>query len=334
MKRPSPFTLASILLVAIAVVALGTRVESAILIALFFSTLRQTTPLLLTALGGMFSERSGVVNIALEGMILFGAAAAAISVERIEAPILAADPLARSAWIPWVGVLIGMLAGGLVATVYAIVVIRYRAEQIVTGTAINLLAAGAPPVLMQALYNTTTNSKEVENRLVNIPIAGESISPLVFLAFLLVPLCWWVMFKTPWGLRLRAVGEQPEAADTMGVNVYRMRYTAVILSGLLAGLAGAYLSIGFLNQFVKNMSAGQGFIALAALIFGKWHPLGVLGATLLFGFFRALAIQLQGGEVMPSVVVEAIPYVLTILVLAGFIGRSRPPAAVGKPYEK
>lgn len=334
MKRLSPFTIASVLLVAVAMVLLGTRVESAILIALFFSTLRQTTPLLLTALGGMFSERSGVVNIALEGMILFGAAAAAISVERIEAPILAADPLARSAWIPWVGVLIGMLAGGLVATVYAIVVIRYRAEQIVTGTAINLLAAGAPPVLMQALYNTTTNSKEVENRLINIPIAGESISPLVFLAFLLVPLCWWVMFKTPWGLRLRAVGEQPEAADTMGVNVYRMRYTAVILSGLLAGLAGAYLSIGFLNQFVKNMSAGQGFIALAALIFGKWHPLGVLGATLLFGFFRALAIQLQGGEVMPSVVVEAIPYVLTILVLAGFIGRSRPPAAVGKPYEK
>jgi simple sugar transport system permease protein len=334
MKRLSPFMIGFLVMAAIAVVFLGMRVESAILIALLFSTLRQTTPLLLTALGGMFSERSGVVNIALEGMILFGAAAAAISVERIEAPILANDPLARSAWIPWVGVLVGMLTGGLVATVYAIAVIRYRAEQIVTGTAINLLAAGAPPVLMQALYNTTTNSKEVENRLVNIPIAGESISPLVFLAFLLVPLCWWVMFKTPWGLRLRAVGEQPEAADTMGINVYRMRYTAVILSGLLAGLAGAYLSIGFLNQFVKNMSAGQGFIALAALIFGKWHPLGVLGATLLFGFFRALAIQLQGGEVMPSVVVEAIPYVLTILVLAGFIGRSRPPAAVGKPYEK
>jgi len=334
MKRLSPFMIGFLVMAAIAVVFLGMRVESAILIALLFSTLRQTTPLLLTALGGMFSERSGVVNIALEGMILFGAAAAAISVERIEAPILANDPLARSAWIPWVGVLVGMLMGGLVATVYAIAVIRYRAEQIVTGTAINLLAAGAPPVLMQALYNTTTNSKEVENRLVNIPIAGESISPLVFLAFLLVPLCWWVMFKTPWGLRLRAVGEQPEAADTMGINVYRMRYTAVILSGLLAGLAGAYLSIGFLNQFVKNMSAGQGFIALAALIFGKWHPLGVLGATLLFGFFRALAIQLQGGEVMPSVVVEAIPYVLTILVLAGFIGRSRPPAAVGKPYEK
>jgi simple sugar transport system permease protein len=334
MKRLSPFMIGFLVMAAIAVVFLGMRVESAILIALLFSTLRQTTPLLLTALGGMFSERSGVVNIALEGMILFGAAAAAISVERIEAPILANDPLARSAWIPWVGVLVGMLTGGLVATVYAIAVIRYRAEQIVTGTAINLLAAGAPPVLMQALYNTTTNSKEVENRLVNIPIAGESISPLVFLAFLLVPLCWWVMFKTPWGLRLRAVGEQPEAADTMGINVYRMRYTAVILSGLLAGLAGAYLSIGFLNQFVKNMSAGQGFIALAALIFGKWHPLGVLGATLLFGFFRALAIQLQGGEVMPSVVVEAIPYILTILVLAGFIGRSRPPAAVGKPYEK
>jgi len=334
MKRLSPFMIGFLVVAAVAVVFVGMRVESAILIALFFSTLRQTTPLLFTALGGMFSERSGVTNIALEGMILFGAAAAAIAVERLEAPMLAADPLARAAWIPWAGVVAGVLMGGLVATVYAIAVIRYKAEQIVTGTAINLLAAGAPPVLMQALYNTTTNSKEVENRLPVIGVAGESLSPLVFLAFLLVPLCWWVMFKTPWGLRLRAVGEQPEAADTMGVNVYRLRYTAVILSGLLAGLAGAYLSIGFLNQFVKNMSAGQGFIALAALIFGKWHPLGVLGATLLFGFFRALAIQLGGSEVMPSVVVEALPYVLTILVLAGFIGRSRPPAAIGKPYEK
>ncbi|MCL4454738.1 MAG: ABC transporter permease [Deinococcus sp.] len=299
-------------------------------LALLGITLRSTAPLLLTALGGMFSERSGVTNIALEGMILFGAAAAAIAVDRLEAPYLVSDPNAHVAWIPWAGVLAAVLVGGAVAFVHALVSIRYKADQIVSGTAINLLALGGPSLLLKAFYNNTTSSQEVVNRL---PL-WFGFSPLVYLAFIMVPVAWWVLFKTPWGLRLRAVGEHPEAADTVGVNVYRMRYTAVVLSGVMAGLAGAFLSIGFLNQFVRNMSAGQGFIALAALIFGKWHPLGVLGATLLFGFFRALAIKLQGGEVLPSVLVEAFPYLLTMLVLAGFIGRSRPPAAIGKPYEK
>jgi simple sugar transport system permease protein len=302
--------------------------------ALIPSTLRQTAPLLFTALGGLFSERSGVTNIALDGMILFGAAAAAIVVERIEAPMVAANPGTMVWWIPWVGVLVGALAGALAAAIHAVASIRYRADQIVSGTAINLLAAGAPPLVLQVFYNNTTSSQEVVNRLPLIAIGSERYSPLVFLAFILVPLVWWLLFKTPWGLRLRAVGEHPEAAETMGVNVIRMRYTAVILSGVLAGTAGAYLSIGFLNQYIRGMSAGQGFIALAALIFGKWHPLGVLGSTLLFGLASALAIQLQGRDILPVSVVQAFPFVITMLVLAGFIGRSRPPAAIGKPYDK
>lgn len=301
-----------------------------IVIALFFSTLRQAAPLLLTSLGGLFSERSGVVNIALEGMILFGAAAAAITVNRIE---VATGGL-EAFWIPWVGLLAGALVGGLIGLIHAIASIKYRADQIVSGTAINIAALGAPSIVLQVLYNNTSTSQEVQNRLPNVDLGAGSVSILVVFAFLLVPVVWWVLFKTPWGLRLRAVGEHPEAAETMGVNVIRMRYTAVILSGVLAGIAGAYLSIGFLNQFIRAMSAGAGFIALAALIFGKWHPFGVLGATLLFGFAQALAIQLQGGDILPATIVQALPFILTMLVLAGFIGRSRPPAAVGKPYDK
>lgn len=301
-----------------------------IVVALFFSTLRQAAPLLLTALGGLFSERSGVVNIALEGMILFGAAAAAITVNRIE---VATGGL-EAFWIPWVGLLAGAIVGGLVGLVHAIASIKYRADQIVSGTAINIAALGAPSIVLQVLYNNTSTSQEVKNRLPLVSFGVGEVSILVLVAFLLVPVVWWVLFKTPWGLRLRAVGEHSQAAETMGVNVLRMRYTAVILSGVLAGIAGAYLSIGFLNQFIRAMSAGAGFIALAALIFGKWHPFGVLGATLLFGFAQALAIQLQGGNILPATIVQALPFVLTMLVLAGFIGRSRPPAAVGKPYDK
>lgn len=306
------------------------NLDTAFWMALFLSTLRQTTPLLFTALGGMFSERSGVVNIALEGIILFGALTAAVVVERFEAA-LGPGP---HPWLPWLGVLSAMAVGGLVAWVHAVVSIKYRADQIISATAINLLALGAPSLVLTYFYGNATSSKEVANRLPLIGPEGFALSPLVYLAFLLVPLSWWVLFKTPLGLRLRAVGEHPEAADTLGVNVYRLRYLGVVLSGVLAGLAGAYLAIGFLNQFVRGMSAGLGFIALAAMIFGKWHPLGILGSTLLFGFASALAIQLQGTEILPAVLVQAFPYVVTVLVLAGLIGKSRPPAAVGKPYEK
>lgn len=303
-------------------------------LALLFSTLRQTTPILLTALGGLFSERSGVVNIGLEGIMLFGALAAAVVTQRLEVPFLASDPNVQIWWVPWVGLLAGAVVGGLVAWVHAIASIKYKADQIISGTAINLLALGVPSLVLEYYYDNSTSSQEVVNRLPLIPVGSENLSPLVFLAFLLVPVIWWVLFKTPWGLRLRAVGEHPEAAETMGVNVIRTRYIAVVISGLLAGIAGAYLSIGFLNQFVKGMSAGLGFIALAALIVGKWHPIGILGSTLLFGFASALSIQLTGRNILPVPVVQAIPFILTMLVLVGFIGRSRPPAAVGKPYDK
>ncbi len=302
-----------------------------IALSVILATLRYTTPLLFTALGGLFSERSGVVNIGLEGMIIFGAAGAAISAQQLEAAL--GNPT-NAWWIPWVGLVVGAIVGGLVALVHGVVSIKYRGDQIISGTAINIASAGAPSLLLQVLYNNTSTSQEIINRLPKFAIGSGLLSILVFVAFALVPIVWWVLFKTPWGLRLRAVGEHPEAAETMGVNVIRMRYTAVILSGVLAGIAGAYLSIGDLNQFVKQMSAGSGFIALAALIFGKWNPLGVLGSTLLFGFFKAVATQLEGTNIMPSVIIQAVPYILTMFVLAGFIGRSRAPAAVGKPYDK
>ena len=304
--------------------------DTLLLLTLVGSALRATTPLLLAALGGLFSERAGVVNIALEGIILFGALAAAVTVQQLEVGLLAADPDANLAWLPWVGVLGGATVGALVGLIHAVVSIRYKADQIISGTAINLMAIGIPALVLTGFYNNSTSSAPINNRL---PQWG-GFSPILYLAFLLVPVVWYVLFRTPFGLRLRSVGEHPEAADSVGINVKRMRYYGVVLSGVLAGLAGAYLSIGNLNQYVANMSSGRGFIALAALIFGKWHPLGVLGATLLFGTFEALATVLGGGQLLPATLVQSIPFILTMLVLAGFIGRAVPPKAIGKPFEK
>ncbi len=308
-----------------------------VLLALFSSMVRATTPLLFAALGGLFSERSGVVNIALEGIILFGAMAAAITAQLVEAPYLAENPVARVPFAPWLGVLAGAALGGFVGWIHAVVSIRYRADQIISGTAINLMAIGIPAVVLSGLYGNSATSTPIRNRLPQWELFGIdnlSFSPLVYLAFLLVPITWLVVFRTPFGLRLRSVGEHPAAADSVGVNVFRMRYAGVVISGVLAGLGGAYLSIGNLNQFVSEMSGGRGFIALAALIFGKWHPFGVLGATLLFGAFQATEVLLGGGSLLPPTVVQSLPYVLTILVLAGFVGRSIAPKASGKPFVK
>ncbi len=311
--------------------------DQVVLLALASSMIRATTPLLFAALGGLFSERSGVVNIALEGIILFGAMAAAITTQLVEAPFLRENPVAVVWFAPWLGVLAAMGMGGLIGWIHAVVSIRYRADQIISGTAINLMAIGIPAVVLFGLYGNTATSTPVRNRLPMwqlFGIDGLSFSPLVYLAFLLVPVVWFVVFRTPFGLRLRAVGEHPEAADSLGVNVFRMRYAGVILSGVLAGLGGAYLSIGNLNQFISEMSGGRGFIALAALIFGKWHPLGVLGATLLFGAFQATEVLLGGGQLVPPTVVQSLPYLLTMMVLAGFVGRSIAPKAIGKPFVK
>ncbi len=312
--------------------------DSILIFTLIASALRATTPLLFAALGGLFSERGGIVNIALEGIIIFGALAAAITAQLVEAPFLVDNPTANVWFAPWLGVLAAMVVGGAVGWLHAFISIRYKADQIISGTAINLMAIGLPAVILKGMYDNTSTSKAVENRLPQFgpdAYAGAfQFSPLVYLAFILVPVVWYVVYKTPFGLRLRSVGEHPEAAESVGINVRRMRYYGVIISGVLAGLAGAYLSIGNFNQFISEMSGGRGFIALAALIFGKWHPLGVLGATLLFGAFQSAATLLGGGNLLPSTIVESIPFILTMLVLAGFIGRAIPPKAIGKPYEK
>ncbi len=308
-----------------------------LLLALASSMLRATTPLLLAALGGLMSERSGIVNIALEGIILFGAMAAAIVTQLVEAPYLAANANARVWFAPWLGLLAAMGLGAMVAGIHALVSIKYKADQIISGTAINLMGLGIPAVVLMGLYHNTATSDTVRNRLPEFMLFGVpslKFSVLVYVAFLLVPVVWFVVFRTPFGLRLRSVGEHPEAADSLGISVTRMRYTGVMLSGVLAGLGGAYLSIGNLNQFISEMSGGRGFIALAALIFGKWHPLGVLGATLLFGAFQATEVLLGGGKLLPPTVVQSLPYILTMLVLAGFVGRSVAPKGLGKAWNE
>ncbi|AIZ45780.1 sugar ABC transporter permease [Deinococcus radiopugnans] len=296
-----------------------------LLTAAFLATfIRSLVPLLLTALGGLFSERSGVVNIALDGLIIFGALGGAVTTLVLQPTLGAAAP-----WVGWVG---GAVIGGLIAWIHAVVSIKYRADQVISGTAINLLATGVPPVILTALYDSSTESPKVANALPLWGIGELRFSPPVYFAFLAVAVTWYVLYRTPFGLRLRATGEQPGAAASMGINVKRMRYTAVILSGVLAGTAGVFLSIGNLDSYVRNISAGGGFIALAALIFGQWKPLGVLGATVLFGFLQALSIALGGGDLLPPTLVQALPYLITILALI-FTGRSRAPKALGKPYD-
>ena len=299
-------------------------------LSLIASTIRLATPLVLAALGGLFLERSGVINIALEGKMLAGAFTAA-------AVTYAADiKLGLGAASPWVGLLGGMLAGLFIAVIYAVSCIKFKAEQVVSGAAINILMLGIPGFLSGAFFLSSGSTPQLpkDHLLPQSPV----IIAITILA--LVALIWYVLYKTPFGLRLRSVGENPEAADAAGVSVSRIRYSGVLLAGVLAGLGGAYLSIGQSSLFTRNMTAGRGFIALAALIFGKWRPVQTLLACLLFGFTEAVSIQMQGvfklpsGEDIPVQFIQMVPYVLTIVVLAGFIGSSRPPRALGIPYEK
>jgi simple sugar transport system permease protein len=297
--------------------------------ALLAAMLRFATPLAFAALGGMFSERSGVVNIGLEGMMLMGAFFG----------IMAADKL--DSW--WLGLLAGILAGGAAAFVHAVWAIHLQADQIVSGTAVNFLAVGLTGYLFIDIYGsegTPTDIPSIPN--VHLGFLGDgfvgdifgSLNLMIWIAIVRVPLTWAIMFKTPIGLRIRACGEHPRAADTVGISVYGVRYGAVTLSGMLAAAGGAYLSIGFVNSFNENMTAGRGFIALAALIFGNWRPFGAAAACLLFGFSSALAQRLPEYSQSASVLFQALPYVLTLIAVAGVIGRSIPPAAVGRPYKK
>ncbi|HEX8287377.1 MAG TPA: ABC transporter permease [Pyrinomonadaceae bacterium] len=292
-------------------------------IALLFSTIRFATPLIFAALGGMFSERSGVINIALEGLMLAGAFTAAV--------------VTYESGNPFLGFFCGMIAGAVLALFYAIACIKFEADQVVAGFGINILMLGLPALLSSAIYDSAGSTEQIskENLLPDI----FNINIASFLAFLIVPLCWYVLYKTPFGLRLRATGENPAAADAAGVNVIKLRYIAVILSGVLAAAGGAYLSIGQSSLFTRGMTAGRGFIALAALILAKWRPVPVLLACLFFGFTEALTIPLgniktASGENIPVQFVQIIPYVLTIIVLAGFIGLSRAPKSLGIPYRK
>lgn len=369
-------------------------------ISLLYSTFRLATPLVLAAIGGLYSERSGVINIALEGLMLAGAFTAA--------------SVTFYASSPWVGLGAATLAGVGVAVIIAFACIRFKADQVVTGTGINIMFLGLPAVLSGALFLSSGSTPQIpkEHLLPNLDrfLPGfvphwrifTDVSVITLLALIVVLVTAYVLYRTPFGLRLRAVGENPEAADAAGVSVNRTRFIGVILSGGLAGIGGAYLSIGQSSLFTRNMTAGRGFIALAALIFGKWRPVQTMLACLLFGFADALTIQLQGVPVTRDVLVKAliailslivawsvvrvieavrrnlvlqiiatavlavalwkiswivstvllrdffthapieipvqfiqmIPYVVTIIVLAGFIGQSRAPKAIGIPYEK
>ena len=299
-------------------------------LSLIASTIRLATPLVLAALGGLFSERSGVINIALEGKMLAGAFTAA-------AVTYAADTrLGMGAASPWIGLLGGMIAGLFIAVIYAVSCIKFKSDQVVSGAAINILMIGMPGLLSGAFFLSSGSTPQIpKDRL--LPQSPWFIA-IVILA--LVAGIAYVLYKTPFGLRLRSVGENPEAADAAGVSVSRIRYSGVLLAGMLAGIGGAYLSIGQSSLFTRNMTAGRGFIALAALIFGKWRPVQTLLACLLFGFTEAVSIQMQGvfklpsGEDIPVQFIQMVPYVLTIVVLAGFIGSSRPPRALGIPYQK
>jgi len=287
------------------------------ILVIALATIQSSIPLLFAGFAGLFSERSGVVNIALEGFLLLGAFSGAAIMQ-------AMNGSSQTLYIT-AGFLGTIVAGALLALLFAVVVITLKADQIVSGVAINIFVGGLTVILSQAFFTA---------RSFNFPEVPVFIKTYFFpiLALLIAAVTYFVLYKTRFGLRLRAVGENPLAADTLGVNVVKMRYIAVIISGVLATFGGAYISI-FAGSFAKDMSAGRGYIALAALIFGKWKPKGVFFAALIFGFFKAIEQFLQGG-VIPTQFIQMIPYLMTIITLAGFIGRATPPAADGIPYEK
>jgi ABC-type uncharacterized transport system permease subunit len=298
--------------------------------SLIASMLVFATPLTFAAIGGMFSERSGVVNIGLEGMMLMGAFWG----------IWGADK--TGSWIS--GVLIALIAGGLLALVHAFFAIQLRADQIVGGVAVNFLALGITGYFFVQLYhgeNVPTGVSQIPD--VNLAdksnhsflaVAFGHLNLMIWVAMAVVVVSYIVMFKTPLGLRIRACGEHPRAADTVGINVYAVRYMSVVLSGMLAAAGGAYLTVGYLNTYNENVTAGRGFIALAALIFGNWRPFGAFGAALLFGLSTAIAFRLPVYSASAATLFQALPYVITLIAVAGVIGRSIPPAAVGRPYVK
>jgi simple sugar transport system permease protein len=301
------------------------------------ATLLAATPLTLGAMSGIFCERSGIINIAIEGMMLWGAFAGVAFASIF-------DSL-------WMGLLAASLLGGAMAGLHAVLSIKYKVDQIISGTVINILAAGGTRFLNIRLLEPAGMSAPGSFESIAIPVLSEipiigpllfDNQPTVYIMLILLVLVNFLIFSTPWGLRMRACGEHPRAADTVGVRVNRMRYISVIIGGLIAGIAGAYFSLGIVGTFEDGMTRGQGFVALAAMIFGNWNPVGAFLAALLFGFADALQVKMQIiqpllpiiNRPIPPEFLQMAPYILTIIVVAGVVGRTRPPAAEGKPYEK
>jgi simple sugar transport system permease protein len=289
--------------------------------AFLLQTLRITVPYFLPSLGAAYSEKGGVVNIALEGILLTGAFFATLGTY-----------LTHSIWI---GILCGASAGLIIALIHAVVTITYKADQIVSGIALNLFALGLTKFLCRIIFNSSSNSARIPG-LENLHIPFLSSIPVfsnlfITLSVVLLILSQIIFYKSRFGLRLRAVGENPAAADSLGISITKIRYAGVLISGVLAGLGGAWLAFDQ-HSFTDGMSAGRGFIALAAMIVGKWKPLGAAAACLIFGFAESISIQFQD-SVIPSQFIQMLPYALTIIILAGFIGKSTPPAADGVPYE-
>ncbi|MFV0292409.1 MAG: ABC transporter permease [Paracoccus sp. (in: a-proteobacteria)] len=314
------------------------------IIQILDSSVRLMTPLLLACLAGLYSERSGVFDIGLEGKMLMAAFTSAT--------------VAALTGSVWLGLVAGIMGSLALALIHGVASITFRGNQLISGVAINFLASGLTVLLGQKIFglggrtpNLGGGARFSEIRLPfadqirDVPVIGPIYSNLisghtflVYVAFLCVPLTWWLLYRTRFGLRLRAVGENPASVDTAGVSVTRLRYLAVIICGVLCGLAGAYLATGLSAGFVKEMTAGRGFIALAALIFAKWRPWGALGATFLFGLLEAVANRYPnleiGPVIIPSMFMNALPYILTVIILAGFVGRAVPPRAGGEPYVK
>jgi simple sugar transport system permease protein len=308
------------------------RDKSMDLVGMLNTSMVRATPIALAALCGVISERAGVVNIAIEGIMLVSA--------------LASVMVATVAHNLYVGLLAGMLAGMFVAALHAILVIQFKVDQIISGVAINIIGTGATSFIsnryMQMNIDKLNNSGVFPNipipLLVKIPILGPVIfenNIIVYIMLILVAVIYVLLFYTPWGLRTRAVGEHPKAADTLGINVYLTRYINVIIGGLIAGIGGSYFTIGSVGRFDKLMTAGKGFIGLAAMIFGNWNPIGALGSSLIFGFADSLQVKMQILQTpIPTEFLQMAPYIVTIIVLAGVVGRVHPPAADGTAYEK
>lgn len=280
--------------------------------ALLTATLRMTAPLLFAAMGGLLSERAGIMNIALEGFMLIGAFMAVVGT--------------YYSGSPWVGLLCAVASGGAGAAIHAYWTITLKSDQIVTGTALNLLGAGIPAFLIKRIFDQAGGTPSVER----LPSIGGQMNILTPLAFLLVPIMHYLLFMTKPGLRIMAGGESPKAAESVGISVSLYRYCAVIASGMFAALGGAYLSIGELSSFTIGMTQGRGFIALAAVIFGNWTPLGTLLAALLFGFTQAFNLQAQAQGILPKDLLSSLPYLVTLIALTGVVRNLRPPAGLGK----